>query len=507
MREKKVVTISNLATFPIKVAVNDIHNQVIAAFVGDSKAYLWDLTTGEFIRKIGNSENRITALTVSDNRLAVGDVKGNYAVWSLKDYELLASQANYVGGEITSIILQKGGELLVVGTLGRIAYTSLEDHSIDKVFRGHNSYIRGMDVSDDGAFLLTSSNNNEIKLWDLKKEVLVENFKVDSAFVDNVQFLDGVSFVANGPSVLSAFFDNTILHEEVMNPQPALIIQSSNSSIVRKIVFNHQGNLMANIDGGNVKVWDVKTGFILSKFSTNNRIVNDIQFSNDDRTLIIAAGGSIEYRDPYTAKEVKLINLQTRNRSIHQVELFPDRPILLAINIHGWHYPLVMHTNSGRVIGILNHDREPATEDRSIYDLKISHDGNKIATFGEKYIKIITLSHDGKYQKTKAIPRDNTVVFNDYWTDCIDFSQDDRYISYVSFTDNNYVVVYDLIEEKEVVRRRGKLARFGKGDKLLFMDSDETLALLDVGEDEILWEIEYKHKHMSFISTIAYNQA
>lgn len=484
-RKKNILNISFREGYPQILKISEENRVIVASFYDEPKVVIFNLNSGEIIKNIFFGEEIPTALDVKDNWLAVGTSKGNYYTYKISGKNIIAEQIKKpgLGNAITSIKI--GSQTAYLASVGRIYEAPLyvNQKETNKLFKGHSSYVQSLSLNSSGEHLVSSSVDGTVNLWDVKKEVLLENFKIDSTWLNNTKLYDDFAIVGNGPGNFGTIIYNEKISDKLQNTNPELIVQSSNTRSTNKVVFSPNGKLLASNDGQSVKVREIKTGFLISEFSTENNVVNDIDFDKDGKSLIVATGQGIEFIDPITGKSKKKLDLKMRNRSIHQVESFKVFNAFLVNNTHGWHYPLFYHSNSGKFLGQLNIN--PNKEiDKKIISVKISNDGKKIATYGSHYIKIFSVDlRTLKTNQIAVIPRREVGVSNSYWHNLVDFSEDGKYLSFIDFKDYNKTIVYDLEKQKIIFEEQGQFAKFGKEHNLLVFEGTTSLKLKNLDDN------------------------
>lgn len=504
-KEESVIE-TNESSYPQFLQVSDKDIIIAVLYQNSKKVILINIATNQIIKTISFTDESPRALNLKNGWLVIGTSKGNYYTWKIEGSKIIEElvKAKGLGNEISGVEIFE--DHVYIASIGRILKAPLKKNNkpFDKLFKGHSSYIQAMSVDSSGKYLTSSSIDGTVKLWDLEKEHLLENYKTDATWVNQLMLFENLKIVGNGPGNMGVIFKNESLKKDLQNPNPELIIQSSNTNLMRQLAFSPNGKFLASIDGSTVKVREIKTGFLISEFTTQNNAVNDIVFDKDGKSLIVATGAGIEFIDPITGKSKKYLNLKMQNRSIHFVEAFHNRNAILGVNMHGWHYPIFYHSNSGKNVGklIVNSEKE---RDNQIINLKISKDGQKIATYGSHFIKIFLFNDSGKTKQIVAIPRKQINSSNTYWNNLMDFSDDGKYLAYVEFEGNNRTVVYDIENQKEVYNKPGKLAKFGKDHNILLMTGDAFLKLKNLDNGEIQSLITTNQYHQNLITSLDYD--
>ncbi|WP_248724763.1 caspase family protein [Seonamhaeicola sp. ML3] len=506
--KKKVKSIVTNKGYPQDILINKWNGLLVASYHQDKTIDIYNYKTNTLIKKIQLEDASPSAMAISDYWLCLGTSKGDYYSWKLDRNnvsEVLVKEPG-LGNAITS--LEIIGNESYLGSFGRILKAPLEvklKRDEGEIIKGHNGFIESIKSSRDGKYLASTSRDGTTLLWDTKTGYALENFKTDSTWTNQLLLNDELIVLGNGPGNTGTLFGDDALINKLENPNPELVIQSSNASAVRQMQFSPNGKLIASSETDKVYVREVNTGFLISEFTTSKKVVNDFAFDREGKSIIVATGNGVEFIDPFTGKSKKNISMETRGRSIHHIDVFPDRNSFVVNNIHGWHPPLFYHSNSGAFLGELNINPNRNQKDNIIFDVKISTSGKMLATYGSHFIKVFEVDSILRTKQILAIPRKKINGSNTYWNNYLDFSDDSQYLSYVEMDQGNNTVIYDIKEKKELYRSPGKLSKFGQGNEFLYMNSDVGLSLKKVNSSSTLNRFYPSTNHYSLISAIDYD--
>ncbi|PHQ28388.1 caspase family protein [Leeuwenhoekiella nanhaiensis] len=495
-------------TAPQFLSLNISEQVIVAGFPRAHQVMAYDIKTGKerAVLQIPQDQH-ITALAFDGKQLVIATRTGNYAVYELQTqaFALKRDFTPALSNAITGISISHNKAAL--SSLGRIVKVILnrEDTIENKdVIVGHSSFIHGIDYDKSGTYLATADVAGDMHFWDAEKGRLVHSIHLDSAWVKNLKLHDSLYVTSSGPGVLTANFYNPVVYKKITDPKPKLLVQSANTSAIRQVVFSRDGKLLASDDGSVIKVREVQTGFLISEFSTQNNTINDLDFLQDSATLVVASGKAVEFFDAYTGESRKFLDFKTRNRSIHQVKVFPNFNTVVGLNVHGWHYPLLIHSNSGLVVGTLDVNPE-AEKDRQIINLIVSRDGKRIATYGNSYIKVFSVDEQLKLQQLTAYPRSAPDKSNTYWNDLMSFNASGNQLSFVEMDSPNKLKVLDVETGRITYETRGKLSVYGLNDELVGMvPGDVSLSYLEPGTTS--WKFMFaEQEHINLISSLDYD--
>jgi WD40 repeat protein len=150
-------------------------------------------------------------------------------------------------------------------------------------FRCHQKTITAFDVSLNEKFLVTSSENEPIKLWDLI------NRKIICTFGDQSNSVQVIKFSPNSELLASAEADNQI---KIWNIKSQLEIKNLSIDVnsIRCLCFSENGKFLAGAsDDGSIKIWNLSTGKIVRSFPGHNGGTHCILF-NSTKQIIISGG-------------------------------------------------------------------------------------------------------------------------------------------------------------------------------------------------------------------------
>ena len=498
----------NQKTAPQFISLNAEAGVILAAFPRTNRLFAYDAKTGKEQAVLDiPGDQQLSSLDFDGKQLLLGTRSGNFAVYELQGdaFRLKRDYTPALSNAITGISI--AGSKAALSSLGRIVKVALDQRDpIENkdVIVGHSGFIHGLDYDQTGTYLASADVGGDLHFWEAEKGRLVHRIHLDSAWVKNLKLHDSLYVTASGPGVLTANFYNPVVYKKITDPRPRLLVQSANTSAIRQVVFSRDGKLLASDDGSVIKVREVQTGFLISEFATRNNTINDLDFLPDSGTLVVASGDAVEFFDAYTGESKKYLDFNTRNRSIHQVKAFPNLNTVVGLNVHGWHYPLMIHSNSGIVVGTL--DVNPGVEkDRQIINLIVSRDGKRIATYGNSYIKVFSIDEQLKLQQLVAYPRSAPDKSNTYWNDLMSFNEQGSSLAFVEMDSPNKLKILDIATGSIAYETRGKLAVYGLNNELVGMvPGDVSLSYLASGSDS--WKFMLaEQEHLNLISSLDYD--
>lgn len=230
----------------VKISPN---SKLIATSGFDSTARVWDNTgrpvspiirvEKQGVREINFSPCNNYLLTRYENKgkNINGDLKNRIQVWEIS-----------TGKEVPTGIVQRGA-------------------------------INSASFSPCGKYIITASNDMDVKIWDFKKGVLAmkplkHNSKVNYA-----------EYSHDGKYIASASNDRSV---KLWNAQSGEIIHSplKHDGVAIKAIFSPDNNLVASIDNkGKIYLWSVGSGKLIATQEWHTNRIIEIIFSSDSKKL------------------------------------------------------------------------------------------------------------------------------------------------------------------------------------------------------------------------------
>lgn len=228
------------------------------------------------------------------------------------------------GGSIQSVVFSPIDNSLVASAGGHnaIKLWNLRENTV-KVLTDHTDIVNSVAFSPDGKLMVSSSEDNTIKMWDVSEWQSVETAKpITIQMPFSVQT---VVFHPDGQLLATSGRHAKLL--DVNNRTEMATLQ--HDQWVWTVAFSRDGRYLATDDGieTTVKVWDTQQKQIVKILEGHTSDVNFVKFSSDDRILASSAWGG----------DIKLWNVANWERlgTLHSsgsaaIDFFPDGKILAS---------------------------------------------------------------------------------------------------------------------------------------------------------------------------------
>ncbi|KAI9347480.1 guanine nucleotide-binding protein subunit beta-2-like 1 [Pilaira anomala] len=189
-----------------------------------------------------------------------------------------------------------------------------------KALIGHNDIVSDLSISSDGQFVISSSWDNTLRLWDLNTG------NTTRQFVGHSKDVLSVSFSADNRQIVSGSRDKTIKMWNTLGECKYNITQDNHSDWVSCVRFSPDPKKALLVSGGwdkLVKVWDLTKLELRTDFIGHNGYINTVTISPDG-TLCASAGrdGKIMLWDLNDSKH--LYSLEA-GKEVHALVFSPTR--------------------------------------------------------------------------------------------------------------------------------------------------------------------------------------
>ena len=149
-------------------------------------------------------------------------------------------------------------------------------------FHVHEATVESVAFSPDGSKVVSGSDDNTIRLWDLNSRSELASFKGGEYGVSSVAISPDGSKVVSG--------DNNTIRLWDLNSKSELASFKGHKDIVRSVVFSPDGSkVVSGSDDRTIRLWDINSGSELASFKGHKDIVRSVAFSPDGSKIISAS--------------------------------------------------------------------------------------------------------------------------------------------------------------------------------------------------------------------------
>ena len=301
------------------------HGEYLVSGSYDRTVRVWDPKSGEQLsmcRRFRRTPPRSVALSADGRLLAVGNAYGmcgiveggvgEISLFGMDDPRSPKDGAKLTGHteRVMALAFSRDRSMLVAGSMdGTVKVWDPETAELQASLPGHAVAVTSLAFSPDGRVLAVGIGDFTVKLFDVTTE------QERGRLIGHSDIVTGVAFSPDGSRVASVSLDRTV---KVWNPATAKeqATFGPHKYPARAVAFSRDGKLVASGDGSvnskdsRVKLWDISSGKETATLGSELRMVRQLRFLPDDRTLVASTGyawsnlgGRVRIWDITTGKE------------------------------------------------------------------------------------------------------------------------------------------------------------------------------------------------------------
>ncbi|OMJ66767.1 hypothetical protein SteCoe_36283 [Stentor coeruleus] len=451
------------------------------------------------------------AVTTVGSAKSSDDIIAGFEDYSIKIYKSnpLNLLQTFTGndGEITSICFFNQNTNFVTGS---------EDKSIriwgmnlEKSFKllGHKSKVLCTKISPDDKYILSSSNDGYIKIWNYMKRVEEREIFLSQNPVT------GIVCIPSQNAFASVSHDGNITLWSFKTFDSICVIQGKSSKLYGIDLYDKESTLLTYGSEAFVKSWKINKRHPTLNLKSGTSTVKCIALSNDNRIVFYSLGKIINVYDIY--EKLKLASFEAHSMQINSLELTKDSTELFSCSddesIKIWsacEYKLLdtlnIHSNCVNCIKI-SMDRQyiySGSDDKSIKKTILSTKKEMLNLIGHSSL-IYSISLNKNESLLASSSKDKTVKVWDLTTgECIGtykghtndvysviFTDDSKYA--ISSSNDFTIKIWNLNSKREEFTFNGhkgfinSLCLCGNGKFIISTSSDQTVKIWNI-EDRVL---------------------
>lgn len=261
----------------------------------------------QYLYKYSTGKSTIYAIAFTpDNQIMVSG--GNDRIITLRNLKngKIIRTFNEHSGSIYALSISSDGQTLVSGSRDKTlkvwhlhTITTYNSNSTNRLIgdglidtlTGHSDSINAVSISPNGKIIVSGSEDNTIKLWDLNTGECLATLEGHEAGVR------AVAISPDGQLLVSGSADNTIklwqlpsVENEPICPDPIYTL-TGHSGDVKCLEISHDGQILASgSQDKTIKLWNLETGELKTTLVEHWREVNHLVISPDGRNLISCSG-------------------------------------------------------------------------------------------------------------------------------------------------------------------------------------------------------------------------
>jgi len=342
--------------------------KILASGSNDQTIRLWNVHTGECLQTLSGHSNRVFFTTFSPNEqtLVTGGEDQTVRVWDINtgSCRVLKIPINWV----LSIALSPDGQTLATGSDHKtVKFWDLASGECIKTLPDYNTDVWTVAFTPDGKRLVTGSEDTTVKIWDVETGKCMQTLQEQSNYLlgdSNASRIWLVAINPDGESLLSISENQTMKLWDLPTGQ-CLKTVDGYSNWLLSIAFSPDGQILASSnEDQRIRLWDVDTGQCLQTLSGHTNLVSSITFApkNINGETVAEMGKSQNHQILASSSDdttIKLWDVDTgeclqtfwgHDSWVYSVSFSPNGQILASgsrdqtVKLWDWHTGECLHT-------------------------------------------------------------------------------------------------------------------------------------------------------------------
>ncbi len=273
----------------------------------DKTARLWDATSGKELRNFAGHTWWVNsaAFSTDESRVVTAGQDGTAIVWEVASDKRSPAFTGHRGPVNSAVFSPDGKQVVTAGYDRRLlAWNPTEVKPFDfknvaevavappttfRAFEGHVDAVRAVSFSPDGSLLLSTSQDNTVRVWDFAAGTALKTFRGHGGRVQ------AAAFLADGRRILSAAHDNTVRewsiagYEEIRTLQ-GRVLDGHSDAVLAAAYSNDQRQVVTASRDRTARTWNAQTGEAgLTLAEGHAYLASTAAFFPDGRRLLTAA--------------------------------------------------------------------------------------------------------------------------------------------------------------------------------------------------------------------------
>jgi WD40 repeat protein len=266
--------------------------------------------------------------------IALALALGGYSLWQMNYINFapsptvenvsLMSRLEGHTSAVKCLAISPDGSLLVSGSDDQtIKVWDIATGRLLRTLTGHTSSINALVISPDGKTLVSAGADRTIKIWDLATGQELRTL------TGHTSYINALVISPDGQTLVSGSADQTIKVWSLTTGQE-LHTLTGHTSYVNALVISPDGQLLASGSADQtIKIWNLATGQELRTLRGHTSYVNALVISPDGQTLISAsADQTIKVWNLATGEELR--TLKGHTSFVEAIAISPDGQTLVS---------------------------------------------------------------------------------------------------------------------------------------------------------------------------------
>ncbi|MDY9927970.1 NB-ARC domain-containing protein [Methanosarcina sp.] len=170
--------------------------------------------------------------------------------------------------------------------------------------RGHNDSVRAVSVTPNGRYAVSASIDRTLKVWNLEKG------KEKTTFIGHTGGVNAVAITPDGKSVISASDDHTLKVWDLETGEEKAILTGHNSEVKDVAVTPDGRYAVSSSYDRTLRVWNLKTGKEKTTIMKHIKSVSSVAITPDGKSVISDSNDQLKVWDIETGEEKAILGKQ-----------------------------------------------------------------------------------------------------------------------------------------------------------------------------------------------------
>jgi hypothetical protein len=167
-------------------------------------------------------------------------------------------------------------------------------------FEGHTRDVNSIALSSDGRYLVTGSNDETAKLWDLSSGQEIRTFQ------GHTQGVESVALLSDGRYLVTGSNDGTAKLWDLSSGQEIRTFQGHTAGVMSVALSSDGRYLVTGSNDETAKLWDLSSGREIRAFQGHTAYLESVALSSDGRYLVTGSGdGTAKLWDLSSGREIR----------------------------------------------------------------------------------------------------------------------------------------------------------------------------------------------------------
>ncbi len=374
------------------------NGEMIAYAYSNNSICIYSVSSGE--KKallIGHSENIIYAeFDWKGERLVSCSHDHTVRVWNLKKEEELIVIHNL--SFFASI--SRDGQYIAYPSISNdsIVIRNIESGKELLALKGHNKQVESIVFNDDGKYILSSSKDGTVRLWDTLKGDELQVFNQSSPVESSI--------ISEDNQYIASLLSDGTIRLQAINSNPNGVITKGHDHRVTFVSFSINDKMIVSAsEDSTIRIWDASSGKELKTLTGHSLRVSSVSFGKSGNHIISSSwDGSIIIWDCQTWEKDKV--LRGHSSIVSSAFFSPTENYVVSASFD--HTVRIWRVNSGHLYKVLE-----GHTDRVLFAV-FSPDGRRVVSASaDRTIRVWDVKIGKELRKIQGHESQiNVVVFN-----------------------------------------------------------------------------------------------